>query len=147
MRAPHARARSRRGFTMLELVCAFGILAVALLTLVAIVHSCVLEVEDASNLRVAREACRAKLESIVAGVEQGIGGTVEGHDTLTWSSTREEKTTGASDNPTEKFDIITVTITFPSESAAPGASGTQGVATIRLATIVDPPDLKESQKK
>ncbi|MBI3723110.1 type II secretion system protein [bacterium] len=135
-----------RGFTLLELLLAVAIVAFALVTIAAAVSNGIAIAGEASNLRVAREACRAKLESVVSGTETSQGGPIEGHETFQWSLAREEKTVGVGDSPTEKYHVITVTVTYPSDTA-PSSPGQPGQGTIKLTTIVDPPDLKDAQKK
>src|SRR6476659_7095025 len=115
------RARND-GFTLLELLLAIVIVATALVALGAVVSSGIGAAADSINQRAAREACRAKLEAAVANGDTSGGGQVEGHETFTWNLTREEKITGAIDQPDEKYDVITVTVTYPSDEASPTTS-------------------------
>lgn len=137
------RVRLRtRGFTLIEVLLAAVILAVCLISLGAVVAQGIGSAADSINQRAAREVCRAKLEEVVATGEVNGGGPVDGHDGFTWNVTREEHTAGAVDNPEEKYDVVTVTVTFPQDmvtSTTPGQ--TAGTSTVKLATCVDPPDL------
>jgi len=146
----------RRGFTLLELMLALVIFSTALLLLGATVSNGIGATGDSINLRAAREICRAQLEAVVAGSETGNGGSVDGHPGFTWSMTKEEKTVGAQESPTEKYEIITVTVSYPSDTPAPGgaAPGTPppfgtgpGQASIQLTTFMDPPDVIQAAQQ
>ena len=66
---------------------------------------------------------------------------VEGHEGFQWNLSRQEQTAGAADPTEEKYDIVTVTVTYPSDTSTPGQGGK---GTVSLATIVDPPDLPKN---
>lgn len=135
------RRRARGGFSLLELLAALVILSVALVSLGAAVSQGIGAAGESINQRAAREACRAKLEGLVAGLEQSDSGSVENHEAFTWSATREEKLAGASDQLTEKYIVLTVTVKFPSERAAATADAGAGTGTVKLTTLLLPPDL------
>ena len=138
-------ARDRRAaFTLLELLLAIVIVATALVALGASVSSGIGAASESINQRAAREACRAKLEAAAANGDTSGGGQVEGHEAFQWNLTRDEHTAGAIDSPDEKYDILTVTVTYPTDNATsttPGQQAGPGTATVKLSTIVDPPDL------
>ncbi len=135
----------RRGFTLLELLLAIVIIATAIVALQATMAGAIGSAGDAINQRAAREACRTLLEQALASGETSGGGPVPGHEQLTYSIQREERTAGAIESPDEKYDVITVIVTYPSDT--PTDSTTQppgqqaGTGQVKLSTAVDPPDL------
>ncbi len=133
----------RHGFTLIELLLALVIVATALVSLGAAMSQGIGTAADAINQRAAREACRTLLEQAVANGETSGGGPVPGHEQLTYQLTREQKMAGASDSPDEKYDILTVTVTYPSDQAAPQPGQSTGSGQIKFSTIVDPPDLAQ----
>ena len=142
-------ARASRGFTLLELLLALAIVGTALVGLGAAVSQGIGSAAESINQRAAREACRAKLEGIVTGGETSAGGMIDGHESFTWSVTRDERTTGAADSPVEKYVVVTVTVNFPSDAKPPSENGLTskspsfgaGKGTVKLTTLMDPPEL------
>jgi type II secretion system protein I len=136
-----------RGFTLLEVLLAMVIFAVAILSLSAASTNAITTVSDSINQRAAREVCRAKLEESIASQQMTGGGPVDGYAGFQWTLTSQEQTTGASDSPTEKYEILTCTVTFPQDSPAPTTGGvgtpTSG-GTIAFTTMVDPPDVAQN---
>jgi type II secretory pathway pseudopilin PulG len=130
-----------KGFTLLEILLAGVILATCLVAIASVVASGIGSAADSINQRAAREVCRTQIEQALATGAQTGGGPVDGHDGMTWSLQRQEYTAGAIESPDQKYDIVTVTVTYPSDSApaSPGASAGQGI--MKLAAITDPPDL------
>lgn len=136
--------RRRRGFTLLELLLSLVIVATSLVSLGAAMSSGIAAAADAINQRAAREACRTLLENAVANGDTSGSGMVPGHEQLTWNLTREEKMAGAIDSPDEKYNIITVTVTYPSDNATAQPGQTTGTGQVKFSTIVDPPDLDKT---
>ena len=142
------KRRKTSGFTLLELLLTLVIVATALVTLGASVSTGIASASDSVNQRAAREVCRAKLEEAVATGQTTGGGSVDQYPGFQWSLNSQETTTGAADSPTEKYVVVTVTVTFPQDQApagsqptgaSPGSSLSGG--TIKLSTIMNPPDL------
>jgi hypothetical protein len=123
---------------LLELLLAVVILATCLVALGAVISQGIGEAADSISQRAAREACRAKLEEVVANGDASGGGQIDGHPGLQWSLTREEHTAGAIESPDEKYDIVTVTVTFTTDT---------GSQQVKLATMTDPPDLVATQQQ
>jgi prepilin-type N-terminal cleavage/methylation domain-containing protein len=144
------RARTRRGFTLLELLLVILIFSVAIFGLLAASSNAMGTVADSINQRAAREVCRSKLEEAIANQETTGGGSVDGYPGFQWSLTSEEKTTGAADSPTEKYVILTASVTFPQDNPTTPATGpgTQGLSSgqgkITLVALVDPADLNKN---
>lgn len=139
--------RRRRGFTLLELLLTLVIIATCLVALGASVSTGISSAADSINQRAAREICRAKLEEAIASGETSGGGQVENYPGFQYNLTSEEKTVGAADSPTEKYLVLTCTVSFPQDNPSPGASGaTSGssqAGSLTLVTMVDPPDLEK----
>ena len=133
-----------RGFTLIELLLSLVIVATALVSLGACMSSGIATAADAINQRAAREACRTLLEQAVANGETSGGGPVPGHEQLTYQLTREQKMAGATDSPDEKYDLLTVTVTYPSDTATPQPGQLAPSNQIKFSTIVDPPDLDKT---
>jgi type II secretory pathway pseudopilin PulG len=143
-------ALRRGGFTLLEVVFAVGIIATALLALMAGVSGSISSAGASINRRAAREVCRAKLEEILAGSEGAEGaGEVEDYPGFRWSSRTDELKIGVADRSTETVKVVTVEVTFPVDSqnqrpAADGSSGStgsttdEGMETISIASIMPP---------
>ncbi len=130
-----------RGFTLLEILLASVILATCLVAIAAVVTGGIDAAVDAINLRAAREACRAQLENAVVTAASSGGGTVTGQNAMTWNLQRSEFMAGATESPDEKYDIVTVTVTYPSSTASSTPGQAAGTATIKLSAITNPPDL------
>jgi len=137
-------ASRAHGFTLLELLLAVVIIATALVGLSASMTGGIATAGDAINQRAAREACRALLEQAIASGETTGGGPVPGHEQLTYSLSRSEQTAGATDSPEEKYDILTVTVTYPSDNAPPQPNQSVGAAQVSMTAFVDPPDLDKT---
>src|SRR4051812_12167327 len=120
------------------------IVATALVALGASMSGGIAAAGDAINMRAARESCRTLLEAAVANNEQSGGRPVPGHENLSYTLTRESRTAGAVDSPEEKYDVITVTVTYPSDTATPAAGQASGSGKVSFSTIVDPPDLDKT---
>jgi prepilin-type N-terminal cleavage/methylation domain-containing protein len=139
-----ATDRRRKGFTLIELLLAIVIVATALVMLSASMTGGIATAGDAINQRAAREACRALLEQAVASGEASGGGVVPGHEQLSYNITRSEQAQGATESPEEKYDTVTVTVTYPSDNAPAGPNNSVGTAQVSITTFVDPPDLDKS---
>jgi len=126
------------------------IVATALVGLGAAVSQGIGSAAESINQRAAREACRAKLEGYVTGADLSPGGMIDGHEGFSYNISTQEKMTGAADSPTEKYVIVTCTVTFPSDATPPSQNGftpppstTPGKGTIQLVTMMDPPELTQ----
>ena len=136
--------RGSSGFTLIEILLALVIVSSSLVLLGAAMSSGIGAAADAINQRAAREACRTLLEQAIANGETSGGGPVPGHAQLTYQLTREQKMAGAMDSPDEKYDILTVTVSYPSDSAPSQPGQSTGTGQIKFSTIVDPPDLDKT---
>lgn len=108
--------RASRGFTLLEVVLAVTIVATALLTLQATVSGSVNTAGASINRRAAREACRAKLEEVLAGITgPDGGGDFEELPGFKWTASTEERQVGAGEQKAEVLRIVKVEVEFPDE--------------------------------
>lgn len=135
-----------RGFSLLEVVFAVTIVAVALLGLQATVSGSILSAGDSINRRAARELARAKLEEILAkaamGEDESSGsGTFEEYPSFNWSAHTEEVQVGAPDAPGGVVRVVTLQLSFPVEATEEGeqSGGEAGTATIELSSVLPEP--------
>ncbi len=129
-----------RGFSLLEVVFAVTIVAVALIGLQATVSGSILAAGDSINRRAARELARAKLEEIIAqaaaGRDEADGsGSFEEYPEFNWSSRSDEVTVGA-EGSTATVRVVLLELTFPVEASEAGGEGRD---TIKLASVLPEP--------
>ena len=120
--------RATRGFTLLELVFAVAIIATALIGLQAAMGGAIIAAGDSVYQRGARELAVAKMEEALAGIEDGI--EVPEPYTAT-SPDYSELQIGMPDDMSQTVRIVTITVTFPSDTEA-------GSGSIQLISIVPP---------
>jgi type II secretory pathway pseudopilin PulG len=148
-----ARPKKAMAFTLLEVVLAVTIVATALLTLQATVSGSVNTAGASINRRAAREACRAKLEEILAGITGPDGaGDFEELPGFKWSASTEEKQVGAGETKSEVLRVVKVEVKFPDEQPRGGDADTKAGAsmdgaaegTVTLSAILETPPQQQA---
>jgi prepilin-type N-terminal cleavage/methylation domain-containing protein len=136
----------RAGFTLLEVMCAVAIMATALVALESSISGSVLSASTSVNRRAAREGCRAKLEEILVGTTPADGGgELEDRPGFKWTARTDELKVGFGETQSEVARVVTVEMTFPTDSVSPrgeGAStaGDSETETVKLSSVlVEPP--------
>jgi len=108
----------RAGFSLLEVIFAVTIVAVALVGLQAAVSGAILTSGDAVNRRAGRELARGKLEEILARAALGEEGGAEGsgefeaYPEFRWSSRTEEVQVGP-EGQTATIELVHLEVSFP----------------------------------
>lgn len=107
--------RARRGFGLMEVVFAVAIVSTALLALQATVSGGIKSAGNSINRRAAREVARAKLEEILAGIEQpeSISGELEERPGFMIDAQVEELMVGVAEAQTETIRVVVVKLTYP----------------------------------
>ncbi|MBN1421390.1 MAG: prepilin-type N-terminal cleavage/methylation domain-containing protein [Planctomycetes bacterium] len=86
---PVTRDRAPEGFTLLEVLAALLIAAVALTFLIQSETSSLRISNEARDLREATLLASAKLQELIAGAEGAASGAIEGRENWTWEAARE----------------------------------------------------------
>ena len=139
---------ARRGFGLMEVVFAVAIVSTALLALQATVSGGIKSAGNSVNRRAAREVARAKLEEILAGIEQPetVSGELEDHPGFSVDARVEELMVGVPEAQSETIRIVTVELTYPITSIGgggdefdDGGGDDAETETIKLASVVPVP--------
>lgn len=153
MRASARRSRAiAAGFTLVEVLVALMIVATTVAALQTVSNATLKSAVETNRIRIAKMLLRYKAEEIVAGVEQGSGGTFDGFPGYEWSVTEQEvpvtdaSASGGTGGSQESVRSVEVSVTMPSfgtTTTDPGdARSADGPGRMSLATLLDPPDAK-----
>jgi prepilin-type N-terminal cleavage/methylation domain-containing protein len=112
-----ARRPAAGGFTLIEVLAALLIAAVALTWLIQSETESVRVYNEGRDIRQATLLASAKLQELIAGVEQSSAGTFEEREEWKWEAIREPVPQGFG------LELITVTVTY-------SAAGTERLLTL-----------------